>query len=99
MDMGATFLPRKKEKTKFAFLEDGWGQLTVSEPASQHSHGGKGCSHLSNAGHHLPAESLWQRPLKGAVILRWRVRCMAGLVCGSQLLEELRHLRLQDDQI
>jgi hypothetical protein len=30
MDVGATFLARKEEETKFAFLEDGWGQLTFS---------------------------------------------------------------------
>ena len=55
--------------------------------------------HLSNADHHLPAESYMRRSSKGTVNLPWRVRRMAGLVCGSQLLEELRHLRLQDNQI
>ena len=36
---------------------------------------------------------------EGTVNLRWRVRCMVVLVCLSQLLEELRHFRLQDNQV
>ena len=46
-----------------------------------------------------PLRALKNRHPKGTVNLRWRVRCMVVLVCGSQHLEELRHLRLQDNQV
>ena len=29
---------------------------------------------------------------KGKVNLRWRVRCMAGLVCAKQIVEKFPHL-------
>lgn len=78
MKMGATFLREKKKKRNSPSLKT-VGDNAVSELASQHSHGGKGSSHLSNAGHHLPQIAEVEETLMGTVLLQWRVRWMAVL--------------------
>lgn len=46
----------------------------------------------SNARHHLAAESCREMHSKGKVNLRWRVRCMAGLVCAKKIVEKFPYL-------
>jgi hypothetical protein len=62
MDMGAISSREKKKKQNSPSLKT-VGDNSVSEPASQHSHGVKDCSHLSNAKWTDPREELHRAAL------------------------------------